>query len=199
MEKFALNSNLHGFKVTTLLSITMNTLVSHQAKIKKSLIILLQIFLSSCLALATSQFVPFDPYTITEPTRPIWTGPLADHVNGIPPQDTPEVAAAKVHLDKAYSQVLAVLPVLPPEDRYRTQPNLVPQIPVHQHHHVQPQVVQPQAQVLQPQAQVVPQFTQFAEEIPRSPIGEVPEVAAARAAHLKAFQEAQAALPPVRN
>lgn len=34
-----------------------------------------------------------------------WRGPYADHVIGVPPKDTPEVAAAKLALNQAYSQV----------------------------------------------------------------------------------------------
>lgn len=37
-----------------------------------------------------------------------WRGPLSDHVLGVPPKDTPEVTAAKLALNQAYSQVCLV-------------------------------------------------------------------------------------------
>lgn len=78
-------------------------------------------------------------------------------------------------------QVLAVLPELPPEERYKEES-------------VTNQIV-PQPTIHQQLSAVPPTIKTFSEEIPRSPIGEVPEVHAARQAHLKAYQEAAATLP----
>ncbi|EFA02545.1 hypothetical protein TcasGA2_TC008250 [Tribolium castaneum] len=125
---------------------------------------------------------------------PRWTGPFADHKLGHLVQDTPEVAAAKMHHALAHTQIRAILPELPPEDTAEEEPNVVPQprpvVPVPQvHPQVVPQVPQPRP-VDVPQVRVVPQ--QLAEEVPRSPLGEVPEVEAARKAHLAAILEAVA-------
>lgn len=76
---------------------------------------------------------------------------------------------------------MAVLPELPPEERYKEESSHQPQYVVPQYH---PQL-----------SAVPPTIKTFSEEIPRSPIGEVPEVHAARQAHLKAYQEAAASLP----
>ncbi|CAH0561156.1 unnamed protein product [Brassicogethes aeneus] len=172
------------------------------------------IILACFLSLGSCQFQNFDPYlTTTEPTRPIWNGPLANHVSGLPPPDTPEVAAAKSQLRQAYSHVLAVLPTLAPEVRYQKNGILLPQHPQPiQQQPFQQQPIQQQPfpqQTFQPDYQqpIVepqpvhnsPQFTQFAEEIPRSRIGEVPEVHAARVAFLKAYQDTLASLPPLKN
>ncbi|XP_060530337.1 uncharacterized protein LOC132704387 [Cylas formicarius] len=160
--------------------------------------------LSSVLTLAIAQF----PSTI----KP-WTGPIADHQLGHLPADTPEVAIAKQQHLKAFSDVLAVLPELPPEERYRMTGLPLPvilqlmqqareqlHIPVHHQPTLLHPAVEPHLQPVHHRLDQVEHqplrttFTQFAEEIPRSPIGEVPEVHAARLAHLKAYQEVQSAL-----
>jgi len=58
--------------------------------------------LSVILGVASAQFEHFAvPGVPQEP----WRGPYSDHVIGVPPKDTPEVAAAKLALNQAYSQV----------------------------------------------------------------------------------------------
>lgn len=84
-------------------------------------------------------------------------------------------------------QVLAVLPELPPEERYKEEA-------AHQSQ-LQPQYVVPQYPIHPQLSAVPPTIKTFSEEVPRSPIGEVPEVHAARQAHLKAYKEAAANLP----
>lgn len=80
---------------------------------------------------------------------------------------------------------MAVLPELPPEEHYTEGVA----------HQIQPQYVVPQYPIHPQLSAVPPTIKTFSEEIPRSTIGEVPEVHAARQAHLKAYQEAAANLP----
>ncbi|RZB39019.1 hypothetical protein BDFB_006699 [Asbolus verrucosus] len=99
----------------------------------------------------------------------VWPGPFADHILGQPVEDTPEVAAAKRQHAEAHSQVRAILPELPLEERFPNvhAPVIAPQHPVVIPQHVQQPVV----------VTVKPQFTHFVEEVPRSSA----EVDAARA------------------
>ncbi|XP_044255197.1 uncharacterized protein LOC123005481 [Tribolium madens] len=130
---------------------------------------------------------------------PRWTGPFADHKLGQLVQDTPEVAAAKIHHAQAHTEIRAILPELPPEDTVEEELT-VPVIP--EARHVLPEIPQSRPVVrVDHVPQVEPHFEQsktgqvpqqLAEEIPRSPLGEVPEVEAARKAHLKAILEAVA-------
>lgn len=55
---------------------------------------------------------------VTEKPIKRWTGPFADHQLGVHPSDTSEVSQAKVQHLTAHQHVLAVLPELPPEERY---------------------------------------------------------------------------------
>ncbi|KAH0999245.1 uncharacterized protein LOC125502535 [Dendroctonus ponderosae] len=130
---------------------------------------------------------------LLEVTPQHWHGLLADHVLGIPPKDTPEVAAAKVALQNAYSEVLAVVPVLPPEERYIPGPIYhQPSLPPQGHPFVQP-VYLPHFNPTEAPTlrnRIIP-----AEQVPRSPLGEVPEVQAAREAHFRAYHEVAAKLP----
>lgn len=166
--------------------------------------------MSLIAGLASAQFPQFPG--LEQPTQP-WTGPLADHINGQLVRDTPEVAAAKAQHALAHSQVEAILPKLPPEIRYQMTGIVNPVVPQQQPLHIQNQIVPqqrafvpnqnivqhpnlvPQTNVQQQAIHTSPQFTQFAEEIPRSPIGEVPEVHAARVAHLAAHNQVRHALP----
>ncbi|KAK4886280.1 hypothetical protein RN001_002551 [Aquatica leii] len=96
-------------------------------------------------------------------------------------QDTPEVAAAKAHHAAAHAEVRKILPTLPQQNLFgntarfpslhHTEPII--DFPRHNHHG----------------------FTKFAEEIPRSALGETPEVAAAREAHLAFYAKVKSQLP----
>jgi len=55
---------------------------------------------------------------VTEEPIKRWTGPFADHQLGLHPSDTPQVSQAKTQHLTAHQHVLAVLPELPPEERY---------------------------------------------------------------------------------
>lgn len=115
---------------------------------------------------------------------PRWTGPFADHKLGQLVQDTPEVAAAKIYHNQAHTQIRAILPELPPEERFPTaeeEAENVPQIrqvipEIHQVPQVIPefQRVVPQVrQVVSPPVEVS-QYRPVIPEIPR-PV-EVPQV-----------------------
>lgn len=94
--------------------------------------------------------------------------------------DTPEVAAAKAHHAAAHAEVRRVLPQLP-QQPLSTHTHNFPSL-----HHAQPH---------HPVHHNNPGFTKFAEEIPRSALGETPEVAAAREAHLSYYAKVKAELP----
>lgn len=117
--------------------------------------------------------------------------------------EVPEVAAArKAHL-AAYEEIKKLLPTLEEieavqQPLVKQQVQIVTEQPkastnLNQQYQVVSQVPQVEYQqsqnVVQQPAQPVQKFIQFAEEIPRSELGEVPEVAAARKAHLEAFEE----------
>ncbi|KAF5284010.1 hypothetical protein FQA39_LY17168 [Lamprigera yunnana] len=89
-------------------------------------------------------------------------------------QDTPEVLIAKAQHAAAHAEVRKTVPQLP-------QNNPVPQgqsFPTETFDNFPRQM-----------------FTKFAEEIPRSPLGETPEVAAAREAHLAIYAKVKSQLP----
>ncbi|KAL3267091.1 hypothetical protein HHI36_011231 [Cryptolaemus montrouzieri] len=148
------------------------------------------------------------PSSIIGVPGPRWTGPLANNAPGVLVADTDEVAAAKAAHYQAHVQVLKVLPPLPPQERYQMTgiPLVQPQQPIYNNVPVQ-QPIYNNVPVQQPVYKNIPnyvpnqpihtspQFQQFAEEIPRSEIGEVPEVDAARKAHLAAYEEAKRILP----
>ncbi|XP_050298586.1 uncharacterized protein LOC126737650 [Anthonomus grandis grandis] len=159
------------------------------------------------IAIANAQLLP--NFVPAFPDNPLdgkpWTGPIADHKLGVHPSDTPEVAAAKAQHFNVYNAVLKTLPILPPEE---TKVNVNIPVPIPTAHipqHLIPVVPEYQPQVHHPQPLAFPtpsslfripesinkKIDVFAEEIPRSEFGEVPEVAAARATHLKAFEEAK--------
>ncbi|XP_066145880.1 uncharacterized protein osi isoform X1 [Euwallacea fornicatus] len=152
----------------------------------------------TAICLAVSQLVSTRPTTTEAPLQK-WTGPFADHQLGIHPSDTADVAKAKAYHLTAHKDALAVLPILPPEERYIKQKlPLNENVLVLQKQAVE-QIVKDQEHIQRP---VVPRVyltssttipSVLAEDIPRGPTGEVLEVYAARVAHLKAVAEARAA------
>ncbi|KAF5290387.1 hypothetical protein FQR65_LT11564 [Abscondita terminalis] len=95
-------------------------------------------------------------------------------------QDTPEVAAAKAHHATAHAEVRKLLPTLPQQNAFGPVPRF-PSL-----HHTEPVFDFPRHNQ---------GFSKFAEEIPRSALGETPEVAAAREAHLAFFAKVKSQLP----
>ncbi|XP_044748533.1 RNA polymerase II degradation factor 1-like [Coccinella septempunctata] len=174
-------------------------------------------------ALVASSYAQFTstelPSQIVGVPGPRWQGPFANHILGQPVGDTPEVAEAKAAHYKAHARILEILPVLPQEE-YQTvnvveaqpqqqtfvqpQVSFVPQptsYVAQQPSYVVQQAKVPEVQVTTPApvvketAPISPKFIQYAEEIPRSELGELPEVAAARKAHLAAYEEIKKLLP----
>ncbi|KAK9869937.1 hypothetical protein WA026_006036 [Henosepilachna vigintioctopunctata] len=160
--------------------------------------------LSAVFAFSYAQSLDSEqPSSVIGVPGPRWRGPFANHVLGQSVPDTPAVAEAKLAHYRAHAEVLAILPTLSPEERYIQSETT--QNPVQNNwssHEVQYQNVQPQYHTEQPHFQNHPQqipteakIKEFAEDIPRSELGETPEVHAARLAHLKAREEISKNLP----
>ncbi|KAF7283720.1 hypothetical protein GWI33_023104 [Rhynchophorus ferrugineus] len=133
-------------------------------------------------ALAAAQF-PLSSYPEVTPAP--WKGPYADHVIGQVPKDTPEVAAAKEALNRAYSQVLAVLPVLPQEEQHDNVHN-APLVVKNDHYAFHPIAPQP-AQIQTTTSANIPQYIYSSHLTDGSD-------AYARAAHLRAIEDTLASL-----
>ncbi|XP_045480191.1 PAX-interacting protein 1-like [Harmonia axyridis] len=139
----------------------------------------------------------YNTVNVGQPQQQVFV-PQQQQVNYVPQQQQVSYVPQQQQVSYVPQQQVVYVPqqqqvtYVPQQSAYVAQPTKVPEV----HINVPSAVTAP---VVQQQVQNVPQFTKFAEDIPRSELGEVPEVAAARKAHLAAFEEIRKLLPKLEE